>query len=70
MNGILLVPLRYPMLIDWSASLAVSPGRAVAMSQQVRTMGVAWYAEGHDFNFTGQGEPVRLTGTLVSAELF
>ena len=33
-------------------------------------MDVASYAEGHDFNMTGWGEPLRLTGTLVSAELF
>jgi predicted permease len=32
-------------------------------------MDVGAYAEGHDFNLTGLGEPVRLTGTLVSAEL-
>ena len=28
------------------------------------------YAEGHSFTLTGSGEPVRLTGTRVSAELF
>ena len=33
-------------------------------------MDVASYAEGHDFNMTGRGAPIRLTGTLVSAELF
>jgi putative ABC transport system permease protein len=30
---------------------------------------VGAYAEGHEFNLTGRGEPVRLSGTLVSAEL-
>jgi len=40
------------------------------MREQLRTMDVAAYAEGHDFNLTGRGEALRLTGTLVSAELF
>jgi predicted permease len=70
-NGILLVPLRYPHADQLVSITGAYPrGGLVAMSQQVRTMGVAGYAEGHDFNLTGQGEPVRLTGTLVSAELF
>ena len=40
------------------------------MREQMRTMDVAAYAEGHEFNLTGLGEPVRLTGTMVSAEMF
>jgi hypothetical protein len=40
------------------------------MRQQVRTMDVAAYVEGYEFNLTGLGEPLRLTGTPVSAELF
>src|SRR5437879_6162011 len=40
------------------------------MREQMRTMDVGAYAEGHEFNLTGFGEPVRLTGTSVSAELF
>jgi len=69
-NGILLVPLRYPHADQLVSITGAYPrGGLVAMSQQVRTMYVAGYAEGHDFNLTGQGEPVRLTGTLVSAEL-
>jgi len=39
------------------------------MREQMHTMDVAAYYEGHEFNLTGRGEPVRLTGTLVSAEL-
>ena len=70
-NGILLVPLRYPHADQLVSITGAYPrGGLVAMSEQVRTMDVAGYAEGHDFNLTGQGEPVRLTGTLVSAELF
>ncbi|HXX13405.1 MAG TPA: ABC transporter permease [Candidatus Eremiobacteraceae bacterium] len=45
-------------------------GAFVALRDQVRSLDVAAYAEGHEFNLTGQGEPVRLTGTLVSAEFF
>jgi len=44
-------------------------GAVVAMREQVRTMDVGAYAEGHDFNLTGLGDPLRLTGTMVSAEL-
>ena len=40
------------------------------MHEQVHTMDVAAYAEGHEFNLTHVGEPLRLTGTAVSAELF
>ena len=36
----------------------------------MRALDVATYAEGHEFNLTGPGEPVRLAGTFVSAELF
>lgn len=70
-NGILLVPLPYPEA-DRLVSLTGSypQGALVAMREQVRTMDVGAYAEGHDFNLTGRGEAVRLTATLVSAELF
>jgi predicted permease len=70
-NGILLIPLPYPhpeRLV--SVTGAYPQGALVAMREQVRTMDVGAYAEGHDFNLSGQGEPVRLTATLVSAELF
>src|ERR1700694_452967 len=69
-NGILLVPLPYSkpeQLVSVTGSYP--KGALVAMREQVHTMDVGAYAEGHDFNLTGLGEPVRLTGTLVSAEL-
>jgi predicted permease len=70
-NGILLVPLPYPHPEQLVSITGAYPrGGVVAMREQVSTMDVAGYAEGHDFNMTGQGEPLRLTGTLVSAELF
>ena len=40
------------------------------MRDQVHTMDVAAYAEGHEFNLTHVGDPLRLMGTAVSAELF
>jgi predicted permease len=70
-NGILLVSLPYPHADQLVSVTGTYPrGGLVAMREQVRAMDVAGYAEGHDFNLTGQGEAVRLTGTLVSAELF
>src|SRR5262249_20197223 len=70
-NGILLVSLPYPKPEQLVSITGTYPrGRIVAMREQTRTMDVAAYYEGHEFNLTGQGEPVRLTGTLVSAEFF
>ena len=70
-NGILLRPLPFPepeRLIRLTGSYP--QGGLVALRQQATTMEVASYAEGHDFNMTGRGDPVRLSGTRVSAELF
>jgi putative ABC transport system permease protein len=70
-NGILLRPLPFPTphrLVRVTGSYP--QGGLVFLRQQAKTMDVASYADGHDFNMTGWGEPVRLTGTLVSAELF
>jgi predicted permease len=70
-NGILLVSLPYPNAEQLvSVTGAYPQGAMVAMRDQVHTMDVAAYAEGHDLNLTGRGEPLRLTGALVSAELF
>jgi predicted permease len=70
-DGILLQPLPYSdpkQLVSVTGSYP--RGAFVAMRSQVHTLEVATYAEGHEFNFTGLGEPVRLAGTFVSAELF
>jgi predicted permease len=45
-------------------------GAFAAMREEVETLDVGAYAEGHTFTLKGNGEPVRLAGTLVSAELF
>jgi predicted permease len=70
-DGILLVPLPYSKPEELVSVTGTYPrGGFVAMREQLHTMDVATYAEGHEFNLTGMGDPVRLTGTLVSAELF
>lgn len=69
-NGILLASLPYPRPAELVSVTGTYPkGGLVVMREQVHTMDVAAYAEGHEFNLTGIGEPVRLTGTEVSAEL-
>jgi predicted permease len=45
-------------------------GAFAAMREQITSMDVATYYEGHEFNLTGQGEAARLNGAVVSAELF
>lgn len=70
-NGILLVPLPFPSPERLVSITGTYPkGGIVAMRDQVRAMDVAAYYQGHEFNLTGFGQPVRLTGTLVSAEFF
>jgi len=70
-NGILLVSLPYPAPHQLVSITGTYPkGGIVAMREQVHSMDVASYYEGHEFNLTDYGEPIRLTGTLVSAEFF
>ncbi len=70
-SGILLRPLPYPRPTELVSITGSYPkGAFVSMREQIHTMDVATYAEGHEFNLTHTGEPVRLTGTAVSAELF
>jgi predicted permease len=74
-SGILLRPLPYPHPAELVSVSAATPaaypkGAFAAMREQIHTMDVAAYAEGQEFNLTHEGEPVRLTGTAVSAELF
>jgi predicted permease len=76
-NGILLVSLPYAHPEQLVSLTGTDPatyprGAFVAMREQVRTLDVATYAEGHDFNLSGVGlgEPIRVSSTYVSAELF
>ena len=70
-SGILLRPLPYPRPAELLNVTGTYPkGAFAAMRDQIHTMDVAAYAEGHEFNLTHVGEPIRLTGTATSAELF
>ncbi|HEX3120271.1 MAG TPA: ABC transporter permease, partial [Candidatus Acidoferrum sp.] len=71
-NGILLRPLPYahPNELISLNNAAYPKGGLVALRERSKTMDIATYAEGYEFNLTGLGDPVRLSGTPVSAELF
>src|SRR5499427_7353135 len=69
-SGILLRPLPFPQPKELVSVTGTYPkGAFAAMREQVHTLEVAAYAEGHEFNLTHVGDPVRLTGTAISAEL-
>jgi predicted permease len=68
-NGILLRPLPFTDPNDLVSITGTYPkGAFLAMRDQIKSMDIASYSEGHEYNLTGQGEPVRLSGTPVSAE--
>jgi putative ABC transport system permease protein len=76
-SGILLRPLPYShpeRLVSVTGTYPNYPtypkGALVALRAQSRTMDLAGYVEGYQFNLTGLGDPIRLNGTFVSAELF
>jgi predicted permease len=70
-DSILLRPLPYAEPQNLVSLTGTYPkGAFVALRDQVKSMDAAAYVEGHEFNLTQQGEPIRLTGTLVSAEFF
>jgi putative ABC transport system permease protein len=70
-NGILLRPLPFAAPQNLVTITGTFPkGAFVAMREQMQSLDVAAYFEGHEFNLTGQGDPLRLTGALVSAEFF
>ena len=70
-NGILLRPLPFAQPERLIRITGNYPrGGFVAMRDQSTTMDVAAYSEGYETNLTGQGEPVRLMGTIASANLF
>jgi putative ABC transport system permease protein len=70
-NGVLLRPLPFPepeRLVHVTGSYP--QGGLAMLRERSKTMDVASYAAGHDFNMTGLGMPVRLAGASVSAEFF
>ena len=70
-DGILLSRLPYPAPAELVSVTGTYPnGGLAAMRDEVRTMDVAAYAEGKWLTLKGSGEPMRVAGTRVSAELF
>jgi putative ABC transport system permease protein len=73
-DGILLRPLPFAApqnLVSITGTSGTFPkGGFVAMREQVQSLDVAAYFEGHEFNLTGRGDPIRLSAVLVSAEFF
>ncbi len=70
-SGVLLRPLPYPAperLVRLTGSWP--KGALVAAQELSRTLDVAGFSDGEEFNLTGQGEAVRLEGSTVSANFF
>jgi putative ABC transport system permease protein len=70
-DGILLRPLPFAAPQNLVSITGTFPkGGFVAMREQVQSLDTAAYFEGHEFNLTGRGDPLRVSGVLVSAEFF
>src|ERR1700681_1395380 len=70
-NGILLRPLPFATPQNLVSITGTYPkGAFVAMREEMQSFDAAAYFEGHEFNLTGGGEPLRVSGVLVSAEFF
>jgi predicted permease len=70
-NGILLQPLPYPAPERLVRVSGYYPKGALQVLQQdSRSMDIAGYLPGSEFNLTGQGEALRIEGSTVSANLF
>jgi predicted permease len=70
-DNILLRPLPFPQPQNLVSVTGTYPqGAFVALRDQVKSLDVAAYAEGYEFNLNRRGEPLRLAATPVSAEFF
>jgi predicted permease len=73
LHQVLLRPLPYAepdRLVQAANSGYFPPGGLADLQQESRTMELAGYIPGLELNLTGQGEPWRLKGSAVSANLF
>jgi len=73
LNAALIRPLPYAnpdRLVQAANTGYYPPGGLVALQQESRTMELAGYSPGLELNLTGFGEPRRLRGSAVSANLF
>jgi predicted permease len=73
LNAALIRPLPYAdpdRLVQAANSGYYPPGGLVDLQQESRTMELAGYQPGIELNLTGSGEPWRLRGSAVSANLF
>lgn len=70
-DGILLRPLPFSAPQNLVSITGTYPkGAFVSLREEMQSLDAAAYFEGHEFNLTGRGEPLRLSGALVSAEFF
>ena len=72
-SAALIRPLPYAdpdRLVAAANSGYYPPGGLVDLQQESRTMEMAGYDAGIELNLTGTGEPLRLRGSAVSANLF
>jgi predicted permease len=70
-NGVLLRPLPFAEPGRLVSITDMYPdGALVAMGPILKTMDIAGYRDGAEFNLTGLGQPERLYGAEVSAEFF
>jgi predicted permease len=73
LNDALIRPLPYgnpDRLVQAANSGYYPPGGLADLQQESRTMELAGYTPGIELNLTGTGEPWRLRGSAVSANLF
>jgi predicted permease len=73
LSAALIRPLPYAdadRLVEAANSGYYPPGGLVDLQEESRTMELAGYNPGVEVNLTGSGEPLRLKGASVSANLF
>ena len=73
LSSVLIRPLPYAhpdRLVQADRSGYYPPGGLADLQQESRTMDFAGYSPGVELNLTGSGEPWRLRGSAVSANLF